>query len=180
MVLAFQRFVFLTWNCNWTVSRSSLKMYWPIFANGGIVNKTNDNFSRKKKVGTPGHNTCTCQAITSISFGAMAFIGANGVCADSILVAVVIISSTFIEIWFKNQLINNCSSINPPIDCQLTFFNKNKVKYIYYVHMTQSVKTAVDDGLTLKSVCSASWILPAIYNFSSHWQRFSFSLRAFR
>ena len=61
----------------------------------------------------------------------MALIGANGVCADSILVAVVIISSTFIEIWFKNQLINNCSSINPPIDCQLTFFNKNKVNYIF-------------------------------------------------
>ena len=165
MVLAFQRFVFLTWNCNWTVSRSSLKMYWPIFANGGIVNKTNDNFSRKKKVGTPGHNTCTCQAITNISYRAMALIGANGVCADSILVAVVIISSTFIEIWFKNQLINNCSSINPPIDCQKPFLTK--IKWTIYI-------------LTLKSVCAASWILLATSNFSGHWQSFSFSLQTFR
>ena len=40
--------------------------------------------------------------------------------------------------------------------------------------MTHSVKTAVDDGLTLKSVCSASWILPAMFLVTDNVSHFLF------
>ena len=44
------------------------------------------------------HNTSAKQAITGISYGAPAAIGANGVCADGVLMTMVIVSSTFIKI----------------------------------------------------------------------------------
>ena len=38
-----------------------------------------------------------------------------------------------------------------------------------YVHMDQSVKTVVDEGLIEKTLkASASWILSAMSNFSNH------------
>ena len=44
------------------------------------------------------HNTSAKKAITGISYGAPAAIGANSVCADGVLMTMVIVSSTFIKI----------------------------------------------------------------------------------
>ena len=54
----------------------------------------------KRKTTTWGfeHNTSAKQAITGISYGAPAAIRANSVCADGVLMTMVIVSSTFIKI----------------------------------------------------------------------------------
>ena len=44
------------------------------------------------------HNTSAKKTITGISYGAPAAIGANSVCADGVLMTMVIVSSTFIKI----------------------------------------------------------------------------------
>ena len=54
--------------------------------------------NEKLQLGGFEHNTSAKQAITGISYGAPAAIGANSVCADGVLMTVVIVSSTFIKI----------------------------------------------------------------------------------
>ena len=54
--------------------------------------------NEKLQLGALNSNTSAKQAITGISYGATTAIGANGVCADGVLMAMVIVSSTFIKI----------------------------------------------------------------------------------
>ena len=67
-----------------------------------IVNKLHSSglFIEIRLTATWGfqHNTSAKQAITGISYGAAAAIGANSVCADGVLMTMVIVSSTFIKI----------------------------------------------------------------------------------
>ena len=54
--------------------------------------------NEKLQLGASNSSTSAKQAITGISYGAPAAIGANSVCADGVLMTMVIVSSTFIKI----------------------------------------------------------------------------------
>ena len=63
-----------------------------------ILNNYASRIKRKTTTWVFELNTSAKKAITGISYGAPAAIGANSVCADRVLMTMVIVSSTFIKI----------------------------------------------------------------------------------